>query len=96
MWVDAYADIRAPKDELGEKVVCGVDVIEIFTTSVVRCEGEGRMQRDIDFGGLGVGGKPLLEGRARSTKPLCSQPLLRGGWGARSGGKSHRGSTASI
>jgi hypothetical protein len=82
-----------PKDELGEKVVCGVGVIAIFTTSVVRCE--GRMQRDIDIGGLGVGGEPLLEGRAGSTKPLCSQPSSRGGEGDRSWGNSHRASTAS-
>ena len=75
-----------PKDELGEKVVCGVDVIAIFTTLVIRCE--GRMQCDIDIGGLGVGGEPLLEGRAGSMKPLCLQPLLRGGWGACSGGKA--------
>ncbi len=81
-----------PKDELGEKVVCGVDVIAIFTTSV-RCE--GRMQRDIDIGGLGVGGEPLLEGRAGSTKPLCSQPSSQGGEGVRSLGNSHRASTAS-
>ena len=73
-----------PKDELGEKVVCGVDVIAIFTTLVVRCE--WRMQRDIDIGGLGVGGEPLLEGRAGSTNLLCSQPLSLGGEGAHSWG----------
>ena len=63
----------------GEKVVCGVNVIAIFTTAVVSCE--GRMQPAINIGGLGVGGEPLLEGRAGSTKPLCSQPLLQGGLG---------------
>jgi len=68
-----------PKDELGEMVVCGVDVIAIFTTAVVSCE--GRMQHDINIGGLGVGGEPLLEGRAGLTKPLCSQPLSGGGLG---------------
>ena len=80
-------------NEPGEKVVCGVNVIAIFTTVVINYE--GRMQRDIDIGWLGVGGEPLLGGRAGLSQPLCLQPLLRGGWGACSGGKSHRGSTAS-
>ncbi len=40
-------------------------------------------------GGLG-GGEPLLGRRAGSPKPLCLQPLSRGGEGARSWGKSHR------
>ena len=42
---------------------------------------EGRMQRDIDIGGLGVGRELLLGGRAGLPKPLCSQPLLWGGDG---------------
>jgi hypothetical protein len=44
---------------------------------------------DDSKGGLGVGGELLLAWRAGSPKPLCLQPLLRGG-GARSWGKSHQ------
>ena len=49
------------------------------------------LEGEADFeGGLGVGGEPLLGRRAGSPKPLCVQPSLRGGEGARSWGKSQR------